>query len=72
MLKREKSLRDQGEACRLGLTSSLSEGGIGRDQVSIGGLKELMVGTYSEVGKSVSYTNGLSEAEHLSLISPEV
>jgi len=38
----------------------------------MGGLKELMAGTYSEVGKGVSYTNGLSEAEHLSLIFPEM
>lgn len=38
----------------------------------MGGLKELMVGTYSEVGKGVSYTNGLSEAERLSLIFLEV
>lgn len=40
--------------------------------MSVGGLKELMAGTYSEVGKGVSYTNGLSEAERLSLIFPEM
>ena len=38
----------------------------------MGGLKELMVGTYSEVGRGVSYTNGLSVAECLSHISLEV
>lgn len=71
MLERERESERPGRRVDCGWPAVCQEGG-NRQRPSENGLKELMVGTYSEVGKSVSYTNGLSEAEHLSLIFPEV